>query len=187
MIRLNYSYFYGLNEKYPMKNYLLFVSISLISLFSYSQQLSVESIWKKYEFGSQGVDGFKSMKDGLHFTKLSEIDGKLAITKHKITDSEGKGEVLVTDAQLTFNGKVIDVNDYEFNDEESKLLITTNTKSIYRRSYTAEYYLFDLVSKKIDQLDAKHSPQTLAEYSPDGTKVSYIYKNDIYVKDLKTG
>lgn len=187
MIRLNYSYFYGLNEKYPMKNYLLFVSISLISFFSYSQRLSVESIWKKYEFGSQGVDGFKSMKDGLHFTKLSEIEGKLAITKHKITDSEGKGEVLVTDAQLTFNGKVIDVNDYEFNDDESKLLITTNTKSIYRRSYTAEYYLLDLVSKKIDQLDAKHSPQTLAEYSPDGTKVSYIYKNDIYVKDLKTG
>ena len=170
-----------------MKNYLLFVSISFISFLSYSQQLTVESIWKKYEFGSQGVEGFKSMKDGLHFTKLSEIDGKLAITKHKITDSEGKGEVLVTDAQLTFNGKIIDVNDYEFNDDESKLLITTNTKSIYRRSYTAEYYLLDLVSKKIDQLDAKHSPQTLAEYSPDGTKVSYIYKNDIYVKDLKTG
>jgi dipeptidyl-peptidase-4 len=187
MIRLNYSYFYGLNVKYPMKNYLLFVSISFISFLSYSQQLTVESIWKKYEFGSQGVEGFKSMKDGLHFTKLSEIDGKLAITKHKITDSEGKGEVLVTDAQLTFNGKIIDVNDYEFNDDESKLLITTNTKSIYRRSYTAEYYLLDLVSKKIDQLDAKHSPQTLAEYSPDGTKVSYIYKNDIYVKDLKTG
>jgi dipeptidyl-peptidase-4 len=187
MIRLNYSYFYGLNVKYPMKNYLLFVSISFISFLSYSQQLTVESIWKKYEFGSQGVEGFKSMKDGLHFTKLSEIDGKLAITKHKITDSEGKGEVLVTGAQLTFNGKIIDVNDYEFNDDESKLLITTNTKSIYRRSYTAEYYLLDLVSKKIDQLDAKHSPQTLAEYSPDGTKVSYIYKNDIYVKDLKTG
>jgi dipeptidyl-peptidase 4 len=170
-----------------MKNYLLFVSVSLISFFSYSQQLSVESIWKKYEFGSQGVDGFKSMKDGLHFTKLSELEGKIAITKHKITDSEGKGEVLVKAAQLTFNGKIIDVNDYEFNDDESKLLITTNTKSIYRRSYTAEYYLLDLVSKKLDLLDAKHSPQTLAEYSPDGTKVSYIYKNDIYVKDLKTG
>lgn len=170
-----------------MKNYLLFVSVSLISFFSYSQQLSVESIWKKYEFGSQGVDGFKSMKDGLHFTKLSEIEGKIAITKHKITDSEGKGEVLVTAAQLTFNGKIIDVNDYEFNDDESKLLITTNTKSIYRRSYTAEYYLLDLVSKKLDLLDAKHSPQTLAEYSPDGMKVSYIFKNDIYVKDLKTG
>jgi len=169
-----------------MKNYLLFVSISLLSFVSISQQLSVESIWKKYEFGSQGVDGFKSMKDGLHFTKLSEIDGKAAITKHKITDSEGKGDVLVTTAQLTYENKIIEVNDYEFNEDESKLLITTNTKSIYRRSYTANYFLLDLVSKKLELLDAKHSPQTLAEYSPDGTKVSYIYKNNIYVKDIKT-
>jgi dipeptidyl-peptidase-4 len=170
-----------------MKNYLLFVSVSFISFLSYSQQLSVESIWKKYEFGSQGVDGFKSMKDGLHFTKISKIESEIVITKHKIIDSEGKGEILVTAKQLTFKGKTIDVDDYEFNEDESKLLITTNTKSIYRRSFTAEYYLFDLVSKKLEELDAKHSPQTLAEYSPDGTKVSYIYKNDIYVKDIKTG
>jgi dipeptidyl-peptidase-4 len=170
-----------------MKQYFLFIGLSLISIFTNAQELSVESIWKKYEFGSKGVTGFKSMKDGSYFTQLSEIEGKTAITKHKITDSEGKGEILVTASQLSFEGKILDVNDYEFNEDESKLLITTNTKSIYRRSFTADYYLFDLATKKLERLDAKHSPQTLAEYSPDGTKVSYIYKNDIYVKDLKTG
>ena len=40
---------------------------------------------------------------------------------------------------------------------------------------------------KIQPLDEKRQPQTLAEYSPDGNQVSYIYENNIYVKNLKTG
>ncbi len=36
-------------------------------------------------------------------------------------------------------------------------------------------------------MDNTRTPQTLAEYSPDGTKVSFLYKNDLYVKDIASG
>jgi dipeptidyl-peptidase-4 len=51
----------------------------------------------------------------------------------------------------------------------------------------AVYYLYDLKTSSIQPLDEEHQPQTLAEYSPNGLKVSYIYKNNLFVKDLKTG
>jgi dipeptidyl-peptidase-4 len=49
------------------------------------------------------------------------------------------------------------------------------------------YYLFDIKTKKLSLLDDQHQPQTLAEYSPDGKKVSYIHKNDLYIKDIASG
>ena len=36
-------------------------------------------------------------------------------------------------------------------------------------------------------LDEKHQPQSLAEYSPDGKSVSFIYGNDIFVKQVANG
>jgi dipeptidyl-peptidase-4 len=161
----------------------LFLLINL-NVFS---QLTVEKIWKTYEFRSSGVDGFTSMNDGLHYTKVEVKDGRQAVVKYLITEENGKGEVLFESKDLVLNGVSIQFDDYFFNNDETKVLLTTNTASIYRRSYTAVYYLFDLKTKKLSPLDDTHQPQTLAEYSPDGKKVSYIHKNDLYVKDLASG
>lgn len=156
--------------------------------FAYSQKnISVEKIWKSYEFYSKGVQGFAGMKDGKHFTQISTINGKKVITKHAIENYSSEGEMILDLSTLKMNGKDISVDNYEFNADETKLLLTTNTKSIYRRSFVAEYYMFDLVSKKLELLDADHSPQTLAEYSPDGKNVAYIHENNLYTKDLATG
>jgi dipeptidyl-peptidase-4 len=163
---------------------LLFVSIS--SLFS-AQELTVEKIWKNYEFVGASVDGFKSMKDGKHFTKLNSEEGENFITKHKFANYTGKGETLIPSDILLDGDKQLQVNDYFFNEDESKVLLTTETKSIYRRSFTAVYYLLDLKTKKLQALDDQLQPQSLAEYSPDGKKVSFIFENNIYIKDLETG
>jgi dipeptidyl-peptidase-4 len=63
----------------------------------------------------------------------------------------------------------------------------TSISPIYRRSYNAVYYLYDLDTKGLESLSEEHSPQTLAEYSPDGTKVSFIHGNDLFVKELASG
>ena len=63
----------------------------------------------------------------------------------------------------------------------------TSIVPIYRRSFTAIYYLYDLSTKQLMPLDEKHQPQSLAEYSPDGKSVSFIYGNDIFVKQVANG
>lgn len=147
------------------------------------KEITVEKIWKDYEFFGASIDGFRSMKDGNFFSKITMVEGKKSVTKHKFSDYSGAGELLIG-ADLI---KDIQMDNYSFNSDESKVLITTHTKSIYRHSYTAIYYMLDLNTKKIQPLDEARQPQTLAEYSPDGTKVSYIYMNNLYVKEIASG
>ena len=171
-----------------MKN--AFLLSLLFVAFSYSgiaQALSVEKIWKNYEFRGEGIEGFRSMKDGLHFTRLNDKNGEQSISKHEITNSNGAGTVLISADKLAYQGDKIAIDDYFFNEDETKVLLTTQTTSIYRRSYTAVHFLYDLKTETLKALDETHQPQTLAEYSPDGTMVSYIYKNDLYVKDIASG
>jgi dipeptidyl-peptidase-4 len=163
------------------------LALFLLINFTVFSQITVEKIWKTYEFRSSGVDGFASMNDGLHYTKVEAKDGRQAVVKYLITEENGKGEVLFESKDLVLNGVSIQFDDYFFNNDETKVLLTTNTESIYRRSYTAVYYLFDIKTKVLSPLDDTHQPQTLAEYSPDGKKVSYIHKNDLYIKDLASG
>ena len=128
-----------------MKKYYLFLFVGIVcTIQAFTQDLSVEKIWKKYEFSGAYIDGFRSMKDGIHYTKLDEKDGKVSITKHLISDANASSETLVTSDQLKYNGNLISIDDYFFNDDETKILITTQTTPIYRRSFNAVYYLFDL-------------------------------------------
>ena len=48
-----------------------YLSLLFISTLN-AQELSIEKIWKSYDFYAKGVDGFKSMKDGEYYTKPSE-------------------------------------------------------------------------------------------------------------------
>lgn len=160
--------------------------IAFVSFTSFSQELSVEKIWKEYQFFGSGVSGFRSMKDGVHFTKRNKVEGEDCITIHSFTKPEKVEKVLVNLEKLQVNGKKIDIDEYEFNEDETKILFTTNTNAIYRRSFTANYFLYDLKINVLTELDKEHSPQMLANYSPDGKKVAYLFENNIYVKDLAT-
>ncbi|MEX1193299.1 MAG: S9 family peptidase [Brumimicrobium sp.] len=167
----------------------LFTLFPLIYLISQEEnstkELTVEKIWKKYEFFGSGVDGFRSMKDGKHYTKISLIDSKKSIMKYSFEEREKTGELLLDGKLLAYDNEDLKFDGYEFNETEDKLLITTNRVKKYRRSYTAEYFLYDLKKKELQPLDRERSPQTLASYSPDGKKVAYIFENNLYVKDLE--
>ncbi|XOV67323.1 MAG: DPP IV N-terminal domain-containing protein [Fluviicola sp.] len=167
-----------------MKHIILLISICTLTVaFGQDKKITVEKIWKYYSFNSAGVAGFRSMNDGNYFSKTTQTSEGISVTKHKFSDYEGEGETIIPASLL----KEIGMDDYSFNADESKALITTQTQPIYRRSYSAVHYLIDLKEQTVQPLDEERQPQTLAEYSPDGTKVSYIYENNIYVKDIATG
>ena len=163
---------------------IIFCAFFLLSLQLYAQDITVEQIWKKYEFYPKGVEGFKSMKDGEHYTKMNE-EG--SIVRYKLTDPTDAGTLLVNGNSLMYKEVKIAFDDYEFNFDETKILFMTSIVPIYRRSFTAVYYLYDLTTKQLMPLDEKHQPQSLAEYSPDGKSVSFIYGNDIFVKQVASG
>ena len=163
--------------------YTHFFLVLLVFTATLAQEITVEKIWKKYEYRTQGVDGFNSLQDGDRYTQLDD-QGNLVLAY--ISKPNEAPSVLIDAKSLSYKGKQVTIEDYSFDKSERKVLIMTSITPIYRRSYNAVYFLYDLDTKVLEALAEEHSPQTLAEYSPDGKKVSFIHKNDLYVKDLAT-
>lgn len=167
-----------------MKSLLSAILLTLSSNFILAQNLSVERIWRNYEFTTKSAGAYQMLQDGQHYV---EWGGNGNLVKGDISDDAKNKEILISGTILVWNDKPIEVAGFEFNASEDKVLLWTAPKAIYRRSFEAFYFLYDLNSKKLEALDADHAPQTLAEYSPDGTSVSYIHGNDIFIKELKSG
>ena len=65
------------------------------------------------------------------------------------------------------------------------MLLATETESIYRYSKKAIYYVFNIQNNKIKKLsDNKVRYPT---FSPDGTKIAYVFENNLYIKDITNG
>ena len=63
--------------------------------------------------------------------------------------------------------------------DESKILLHTATKMVYRYSFTADYYIYDTKSQRITKLtDA--GGEEIATLSPDNRKVAYVKNNNVY-------
>ncbi len=74
------------------------------------------------------------------------------------------------------------IDSYSFNAKENQILIANNSAQIFRHSFTADYFLYDMASKKITKI-ADYQIQE-PTFSPDGTKIAYAYQNNLYVYDI---
>ena len=71
---------------------------------------------------------------------------------------------------------------YEFSKDESKILLATQVESVYRRSTLGKYFVYDIASKQTQLIfDEKIQEPT---FSPSGSHVAFVYKNNLYVKNL---
>ena len=159
--------------------------ISLFSLNSISQNiLTVDDICSKKELKTKGAVSFNTMKDGLHYTSIKDSNDIKSIVKYDLKTGNKVAE-LVRGENVKVGDKKIDLSDYTFSIDESKLLVKTETQSIYRRSSKALYYVYDLKTGKTTEL-SKGGKQMFATFSPTGNKVAFVRENNLFIKDLDT-
>lgn len=163
--------------KYRLLSYCVLFFIFSTTL-SAKKTIDLPSIFREYKFYPQMVSGLRSMEDGEHFTILNQESN---IEKYRYSD----GEFVETVFSLKdLNDVPFDyINDYSFSSDESKLLLTTGKEEIYRHSYKAEYYIYDLENQRLSPLSEK-GKQELATFSPDGKYVAFVFENNLYYKDL---
>ncbi|OGX87980.1 S9 family peptidase [Hymenobacter glacialis] len=144
--------------------------------------LTLEDIWAKPTFRSASVPGFNWMKDGRYY---SALEGG-SLVQHQVTTGKAlQTLVAAADLQPAGANAPLDVDGYTFNSDEQKILFTTETEPIYRRSAKSRYYVFDRASKKLTPLSAG-GKQGYATFSPDGQRVAFTRDNNVYVTDLAT-
>lgn len=142
------------------------------------KKITLDDLWRNYTFYPQRVSGLRSMDDGEHFTTLSS--GK-SIVKYSYETGEAVDTLVKIDNLQQEQLKQI--QGYEFNHDESMILLYTNRKDIYRRSFTADYFVVDLKEGGATVL-SENGRQQLATFSPDGRKVAFVRDNNIFIKSL---
>lgn len=150
-----------------------FLSAMLISALCWAQkEIQVENFYDG-TFSQERVRSLNWMNDGLYYSELSGNN----VIKNRVTDAS-------TVATLV-NGDSLGINitDYTFSSDESKVLLMTERESIYRRSFTAEYYMYDMKNKVFSKL-SENGPQSYATFSPDGKMVAFTRDNNIFTVRL---
>ncbi len=146
-----------------------------------TKQLSLNDFFKDGTFRSKGVYGIRSMNDGEHYTVLENRGKKIVKYSYKT----GQAVATLLDLEtIEGNDKVKYISDYQFNADESRLLISTNITPIYRRSFTADYYIFDFKNKELNPL-SENGKQRLATFSPDGLRIAFMRDNNLFIYDIR--
>ena len=80
----------------------------------------------------------------------------------------------------------LNVQSFQVSPDGNNLLLFANTKRVWRVNTKGDYWVFNKNSKKLTQL-GKGLPEAslmFAKFSPDGKKVAYVSKHNIYIEDL---
>lgn len=164
-----------------IKKYLVLLLAS-ISITAFSQKkIELKDVIENRIFISKTVSGLHSMNDGLNYT-TKENDGKIVKYSYK---TGGKIEVIF-DLSKVENAPFNNYLDYSFSPDETKILFMTKRQSIYRHSFSAEYYVWNMTTKEMTALST-NGAQQLATFSPDGERIAFVRNNNIFIKNLKFG
>jgi len=149
-------------------------------------KLNLEDIWAKAAFASKSNSGFNVLNNGLTYVTVG-VDpnsGTLTLSEFELKTGN-KIKDLVNGNDVKFNNRFLDLNSYKLNTTEDKLLLSDGRESVYRRSAKANYYVFDIATKKTTLLSEK-GKVFFPTFSPDGKKVAFVRDNNLFVKDLET-
>jgi dipeptidyl-peptidase-4 len=154
-------------------------------------KLNLEDLYTNNVFRQKGIQSVRWMKDNQGYSTLEaneKIGGKDIVSHDIIT---GARKVEVSAKMLIPEGKTrpIVIYNYSWSNDNSKLLIFTNTRKVWRYHTRGDYWVLDLKSGQLTQIASALESTWLmfAKFSPDAKKVGFVYKQNIYVQDLQTG
>ncbi len=129
-----------------------------------------------YVYGVQSVEGEDS------YTQI--VDGR-RIVRHSFKDGAEIG-VLVDLDNVRGEKRPNRIEGYVMSPDGTRVLIASNRKAIYRRSFTADYYLYDIKNNKIEPL-SDGGPQQAPIFSPDGQMIAFARGGNLFIVKLLFG
>ena len=161
-------------------------SIQLVVLFvatffsaTAQQKITVEEIYTG-AFRGKGMDALQSMKNTNQYTVLNS-DRTTRSQQIDLYDFATLKKVSTLIDTKDFSDLKEGIDSYTFSNDEKQILIANNSNPIFRHSYTANYYLYNLNSKSLSKVLENVQEPT---FSPDGTKIAFAKENNLFVYDI---
>lgn len=158
---------------------LFYALMCLVSL--QAQKVTLQDV-ANGTYRAQSIQGLKPMLDGEHYTQISKDHKRIV----KYSFKTGKEVATIFDVATARNHKLKSFDDYIMSPDESLILIQTETKPIYRRSFTAVYYIYNVRNRTLEPL-SNNGPQQVPLFSPDSHQIAFVRNNNIYLIKLLFG
>ena len=181
LVNLAYQKFNNLKRLLSLTVLSFFIA-TISTLTAQQKDITLEEIWGG-DFRTERLDALRSLKNGKEYSVLN-YNRKDRVSTIDVYDykSGEKVRTLLNSSELE---EVPYVISYEFNQDESQLLLATQLEQVFRRSSLGTYYVYDLKSKSLTLLSENKIQEPT--FSPDGSKVAFGYQNNLYFKDLGSG
>ncbi len=146
-----------------------------------TREITLDDIYRTQKFTAETLEGLRSMNDGEHYT----VQTSTGINKYSFKT----GDYVKTLFDMnrvdpsSFPEGTPSFDAYQLSSNEEKILIETEHEPIYRHSYRAIYYVWDMNLGLLSRL-SDEGKQQLATFSPSGTHVAFVRDNNLYIRDL---
>lgn len=170
------------------------IALSLCSpgdAIAQNKNLTLEDIYTNGTYRAKGIGQLRWMKDNKSYSTLEFNSSALGYDIVRYDVTTGTRSVLVNADLLRPKTatKPLALDDYTWSADNTRLLIFDNTRKVWRYHTRGDYWVLDLKTGQLKQLGKGLEEATLmfAKFSPDGGRVAYVCKQNIYVEDIATG
>lgn len=130
-------------------------------------------------YSAKRVWGASPMKDGESYTQISP-DGKRIV---RLSFKTGLETGTLFNVETARNKKLDRIDGYIMSPDESRILIQTATRSVYRHSFKAQYYIYSTQNNTLEPL-SENGPQQVPVFSPDGNYIAFVRENNLFLVKL---
>jgi dipeptidyl-peptidase 4 len=162
-----------MNVKQKLLILFLFSSITTIG----QQKITLEEIWSG-AFRSKGMTTLTALKNTDRYTVLENNGGGASIDLYDFATLDKVSTLIDSNDFKELKG----IDSYTFNKNEKQILIANNSDQIFRHSFTAHYFLYDITKKILIKISNDKIQEPII--SPDGSKVAYAKENNLYVYEI---
>ncbi len=164
-----------------MKKIILLFLFTGTVMVAQKKDITLDDLWTNYTFRTERLESFHAMKNGDFYTILNYDRKGVYLDKYDYKTLQKVENILSSTALPGIKY----FESYTFSEDESKIIIGKDIAGIYRHSEVGHYFVYDIAAKKLTPV----SEELILEptFSPDGKKIAYAFKNNLYIKDLLSG
>ena len=149
---------------------LLFATMLTVLQLMAGEPISLKDITNG-AFATKRISGVNPLKGTSEYAQISS-DGRQVV---KYSFKTGSSTGVIFDLADAKGEQLKSFDDYQISSDGSRLLLQTNTNRIYRRSFTADFYLYDVKTKQLKKL-SKDGSEQIPTFSPDGRQIAMFIR-----------
>ncbi len=161
-----------------MKRLIIFVAAvtAVFSLGAQNKKLTLDNVISGSFYGSS-VGNITPMADGEHYLQAQgNCILKYSFKTGAVTDT-------VLNLSTARGERLRSLGNFILSPTEDIILLEQYVQKIFRRSYTANYFIYTIRNNKIDPLTTG-GPVQVPSFSPDGHNIAFVRDNNIFLVKL---